>query len=77
MYGQNLRRDEQKKSSYERRVYECVDDNSLSYDLSQKPTKKGTHARVKQNKFLFNLFNHLNCCISVTIVYVWPKFKKG
>ena len=29
-----------KKIPYERRVYESVDDNSLSYALSQKPTKK-------------------------------------
>ena len=29
-----------KKKSYERRVYESVDDNSLSYALSQKLTKK-------------------------------------
>ena len=29
-----------KKISYERRVYESVDDNSLSKAISQKPTKK-------------------------------------
>ena len=28
-----------KKLSYERRAYESVDDNSLSYAISQKPTK--------------------------------------
>ena len=38
-----IRRSKQ-KISYERRVYESVDDNSLSYALSQKPTKKRTHA---------------------------------
>ena len=46
-YGQNfdfkIRRDEQ-IITCERRVYESVDDNSLSYALSQKPTKKTTHA---------------------------------
>ena len=33
-----------KKISHERRVYEPVDDNSQSYALSQKPTKKRTRA---------------------------------
>ena len=32
-----------KKISYERRVYESVDDNSLSKAISQKPTKKINH----------------------------------
>ena len=34
-----MRRDN-KKISFERRVYESVDDNSLSYAISQKPIKK-------------------------------------
>ena len=38
-----MRRDN-KKISYERRVYESVFDNSLSYAISQKPIKKRTHA---------------------------------
>ena len=33
-----------KKISYERRVYESVDDSSLSKAISQKLTKKRTHA---------------------------------
>ena len=32
------------KNSYERRVYESVDDNSLSKAISQKPMKKINHA---------------------------------
>ena len=38
-----IRRDDQKKS-YERRVYESVDDNSLSKAISQKLTKEINHA---------------------------------
>ena len=44
-----------KKISYERRVYEPVDDNSLSYALSQKPTKKRTHATKGKLLFWYNL----------------------
>ena len=41
-----------KNNSYECRVYESVDDNSLSYALSQKPTKKKkiVQQRVKGKK---------------------------
>ena len=50
------------KNFYERRVYESVDDKSLSYALSKqkKTTKKEfIQQRVKQYEFLFNLFNPL------------------
>ena len=48
------------KISYERRVYESVEVNSLSYALSQRPTKKEVMQQwVKQNEFLFNLFSPL------------------
>ena len=44
IYGQNfdykIRRDN--KKSYERRVYELVDDSSLSLAISKKPTRKRT-----------------------------------
>ena len=33
-----------KKNSYERRVYELVDDNSLSKAISQKTDEKMNHA---------------------------------
>ena len=53
MYGQNfnfkIRRDNKKKS-YNRRVNESVDDNSLSKAISQKPTKRRTHATKGLNK---------------------------
>ena len=40
-----------KKKSYERCVNESADDNSLSYALSQKPTKKELmQQRVKKNQ---------------------------
>ena len=32
------------KTSYERRVYESVDDKILSWDISQKRTEMGIHA---------------------------------
>ena len=39
-----------KKKSYERRVYESVDDSRLSKAISQKPTKRRAHAtKGKQN----------------------------
>ena len=38
-----------KKISYERRVYESVDDNSLSKAISQKTTKKKNHATFDRN----------------------------
>ena len=38
-FDSKIRRDHQ-KISYERRVYESVDDRSLSYAISLKPTKK-------------------------------------
>ena len=34
-----MRRDHGKKISYERRVYESVDDLTLTWDLSQKSTE--------------------------------------
>ena len=37
-FDSKIRRDHQ-KISYERRVYESVDDRSLSYAISLKPTK--------------------------------------
>ena len=43
MYDQNFDfkiRGDNKKKSYERRVYESVDDSSLSKAISQKQTKK-------------------------------------
>ena len=36
----SLRRDYQKKNSYERRTYESVDEKSLSLAMSRKTTKK-------------------------------------
>ena len=44
----NLRRDPQKKKkkSYECRVYESVDEKSLSYAMSQKTMKKRIRAKM-------------------------------
>ena len=42
----NLRRDPQKKKSYECRAYESADEKSLSYDMSQKTVKKRIRAKM-------------------------------
>ena len=57
--------------SYERRVYESVDDNSQSYAMSQKPTrKKRMQQRVKLNSLSHSLISYsINKIFEKTDVY--------
>ena len=54
-FDSKIRRDHQ-KISYERRVYESVDDRSLSYAISLKPTKKWIHVTKGEIVTMFQLY---------------------
>ena len=65
-----MRRDHQKKNSYERRVYESVDDNSQSYAISQRPMKKRTHVTkgLESVDFIFFFDDGLKRSLNKTLL---------
>ena len=66
MYGQNfdfkIRRDTQ-KNSYEQRIYESVNDSSLSYAVNLKPTR---NKELQQKVNLSILKNPTSLIIKIT-----------